>query len=86
MTDELTDKMKEERAIAAKIILADAKKAVGGVYGFVKGDQWARNTNGERLNHKPGFDVLERKRRRAKGKLQRNARKANRLRQRYKGL
>lgn len=51
-----------------------------------KWDQWARNTNGERLNHKPGFDVLERKKRRAKGKAQRNARKANRLRQRHKGL
>jgi len=73
----LTDEQKKERASLAKKILAQAKTSVDG---------WARNTNGERLNHKPGFDVLERKRRRAKGKAQRNARKANRLRQRHKGL
>ena len=70
---------KEERAGLAAQILKELR-------GLVKGDQFARNTKGERLNHKPGFDVLERKRRRAREKLRRNARKLNRPRQRHKGL
>lgn len=70
---------KQERSDMAAKILKQLR-------GLVKGDQFARNTKGERLNHKPGFDVLERKRRRARGKLRRNARKLNRKRQRYKGL
>jgi len=47
-------------------------------------DQWARNTNGERLPHKPGFSAVERAKRRKKAKAVRQARKLNRQRPRYK--